>query len=1287
MRNLKRALSLALALVMVLSMMVVGAGAVSVDDFSDADEIVNKEAVTVLATLGVITGNDDGSYAPADTISRAEMSTIICRVLNGGKDPVLGEAVSNSYTDTTSHWAKNYIEYCTTLGIVAGKGDGTFDPEGDVTVAEAAKMVLVALGYNAAIEGYTGGAWQINVDARANPLGLYDDLTYTTTSAPLTRDNAAQMLYNALDCDMVRYDYVLDTTSSTLTGTTQLTSTDETLLEDKFDAVKVEGVVIANEIANLETSGHLNDERTRIRVTNYDDQRYYGNSAKTATVDFTITTGLDELGRSVTIYVKKEPTSTNAQVLGSVIVSEDNVVITDYSADSIADVADDNNLEIGNAQLATNYGGATSLSNTIANNEQLRGVEKILIDYDDDTDVDYVILNTYYFGKVTSYVTSGDGSISVSLGEAGTMSEDDAVDVIGFDDVARDDYVIAAEIGGRIHLSLAETMTGVLDAYKQDTLEAPERDGETVTTKLTVDGEEYDVSSVKGFTGGTGNIRAAWNYQETYLDNEATFYLTVGGYLTAVGETDENAYRYALVLAKGSTGLEDRVRVMLSDGTSDTYDIASNSEYDNDDDGDKDVQVGEVYRYSINSAGEIRLSQAWNKDEATAAKFTQGRSAITSGDEAGYQYYATNNTAFFYVGLDSLAKTNISTDVVDVYTGYKAAPDLDNIPAIRAVVYTREEVDTRHEVGAVVFYGDDSLVTADVDQTLYVSAIGTRNNDYINATAFIAGDPEAQAIRIDIDDNVAVRSVYTYTINSDGYYEVEPVATELPANSFGSNNDDLRKRVTNDDGTAFVVAGEGDFVATADTLLVDHSKDLSSPVGQMGSAPYENDLILWAVYNNDHEAILVVVRNDETGSTTGGDTDEGDGYSVSADVTERGRGILDFTIERAPYAAPNAGGTISFDLYVNGAYDGPMTAALSGNSARWTSSNGEYDEGDDLTVDNVFVTYDAVRVQYVDENGDPITVSDETETVNTIGSQPITFTLDNGYDAIGSVADTDITVTGATKGTFTNTSGTLSGNVTSVTGRDYVTIQVSGLTARTSWTISSDSSSLLQDATSDAASGVYLSQFKQADGSANTSSDRLALVLTNAGTVSGTSVTVNDGTRVNFSVAVDNVTAGSPAVAAYDVAVTIDGTTYTARLTSAKKDTSLVTLTINKDIVINKEDITVTPVLETEIENALLSARYIAEDMSIELTFRDAIDASTATDTNLGLTGLTLDPEQGIAVDGSTVTIYLLTPPTGTSTITPTDGLKSTDGEDFNQLKKVTFTVDGDAVTADVVDV
>ena len=101
MRNLKRALSLALALVMVLSMMVVGAGAVSVDDFSDASEIVNKEAVSVLATLNVINGKDDGSYDPTGIVTRAEMAKMICVVLNGGRDPQLGAVVTDSHMCTS----------------------------------------------------------------------------------------------------------------------------------------------------------------------------------------------------------------------------------------------------------------------------------------------------------------------------------------------------------------------------------------------------------------------------------------------------------------------------------------------------------------------------------------------------------------------------------------------------------------------------------------------------------------------------------------------------------------------------------------------------------------------------------------------------------------------------------------------------------------------------------------------------------------------------------------------------------------------------------------------------------------------------------------------------------------------------------------------------------------------------------------------------------------------------------------------------------------------------------
>lgn len=155
MRNLKRALSLALAFVMVMSMMVVGAGAVSIDDFSDKDQIVNKEAVMTMVSLGIINGKDNGSYDPTGIVTRAEMAKLISVTLNGGKDPTLG-AITANFTDTKGHWAESYIAYVSSLGIVDGRGDGTFGPNDQVTGAQAAKMILTMLGYRSDIEGFKG---------------------------------------------------------------------------------------------------------------------------------------------------------------------------------------------------------------------------------------------------------------------------------------------------------------------------------------------------------------------------------------------------------------------------------------------------------------------------------------------------------------------------------------------------------------------------------------------------------------------------------------------------------------------------------------------------------------------------------------------------------------------------------------------------------------------------------------------------------------------------------------------------------------------------------------------------------------------------------------------------------------------------------------------------------------------------------------------------------------------------------------------------------------------------
>lgn len=222
MNNLKRVFSLGLTGAMLTGLMVMGAGAVS---FNDAEKITNKDAVNTMVALGVIKGKDTGAFDPEGNVTRAEMAKMICVAINGGTDPVLGTKTTPSYSDIKGHWAEKYIEYCSSMGYVAGRGDGTFGPDATVTSTEAAKMILTTMGYKADVSGFVGLDWAINTNSQANQAGLYEDLEGINTTAAMSRDNAAQMLYNALDAKTVELgtsgsDY--KTGTYTYTGTEQV---------------------------------------------------------------------------------------------------------------------------------------------------------------------------------------------------------------------------------------------------------------------------------------------------------------------------------------------------------------------------------------------------------------------------------------------------------------------------------------------------------------------------------------------------------------------------------------------------------------------------------------------------------------------------------------------------------------------------------------------------------------------------------------------------------------------------------------------------------------------------------------------------------------------------------------------------------------------------------------------------------------------------------------------------------------------------------------------------------
>ena len=195
MRNLKRALSLALAAAMLISLMVVGASAA---EYGDQAQVKQTEAVEVLTGLGVVGGDQNGNYNPTATLTRAEFCVMIANALTGGTfDRTLFDGASTPFTDVANHWGAAYIAYCYSTGVIAGTSATTFSPDATLTAAQAAAILLMALGYNQNNEFAANGQFSLNVTKWAQQAGLYTNLSVAANSG-ISRENAAQVIFNAL---------------------------------------------------------------------------------------------------------------------------------------------------------------------------------------------------------------------------------------------------------------------------------------------------------------------------------------------------------------------------------------------------------------------------------------------------------------------------------------------------------------------------------------------------------------------------------------------------------------------------------------------------------------------------------------------------------------------------------------------------------------------------------------------------------------------------------------------------------------------------------------------------------------------------------------------------------------------------------------------------------------------------------------------------------------------------------------------------------------------------------
>ena len=729
MRNLKRALSLALAAIMLIGMMVVSASAVSYNDLTDKDQIVNKDAVSMLVSLGIIEGKPDGSYGPTENVDRAQMAKMLSVIMNKGVDnSALYQSVNSGLTDINSHWAKGHINYCYTTGIIAGRGNGTFDPSATVTALEAAKMLLVAVGYDPAIEGFEGADWAINVSVRADEQGIFEGFT-KDLSAPLNRDDAALLIYNALDVEMIQ--------SYTTNNYPIVYSDHRTILSDKYGVIKVEGVVTANEWAILDddTDTALQEGKTRIYnpdgilSTTGNTAVAQDSSANVKTQVFNVSTPVDMLGKAVTMYVKKTTILADSTVYGAPVVSDVNTVIETGEKVTGGDSKDDDSLAalLKGTGLATdkateyyhNYEEVAIDSADVDDIMNVKGAALTVIDNDNDGYVNYVISVEKSLTHVSGVSSKNETTTLYGLPGDDVIDNEDIVTTAT--DLTKGDVVLVVQYGGRTYVEEPKTVTGEMELFN-----AKNKDDNKNYIK--VGGEEYKQDGLEVLSNINKDNPVKFLISEcddkangVQFDAQYDFFLDDFGNIVAFREVEGAPTQYALALdsAYSINGLTTtgQIKLLLADGTSKVYDVDMDATADrfedlanSDDNSTKDSAVETWFGSAITDDNSMdAVLKFMGSDDATAA------GAKTKG-------YASGNLVAYTIDDD------------EVVTFGPA--ELDDGVIVNGTSKNYIKGDNYTESGKSTFFHSSQtelkadVARGDVDLRLENSSVDTHTNSY-----------------------------------------------------------------------------------------------------------------------------------------------------------------------------------------------------------------------------------------------------------------------------------------------------------------------------------------------------------------------------------------------------------------------------------------------------------------------------------------------------------------------------------------------------------------------------
>ncbi len=619
------------------------AGAAS---YSDKADIKATTAVDMLSSLGVIQGYEDGSFKPNTTVTRAQMAKMIFTIMNGGNDNAKAyTSLPTKFTDLpTAAWAQGYVRYLQNTGIIAGKSVTKFAPNDTVTGLEAAKMVLVAAGYNAQKAGLTGAAWAQNTMKYGQLNNLFEDVD-ADLNAALPRQYAAQILYNALDMKRV----VWSNDINDFKNATDV-SGEKTIGEKYMDLYKTSAEVLTSV---KKTSGK---DTYEIKLA---DEVKYADDKKEQEFTKVPTDVSDLLGLKVKVLVRVK-TNGDQDVYG-VYADDDSKVIATGTVGQLESVgaASDKKTKLAGTEykmddtrnglkvIYANQGQSTDKLSKIEGQKDISEVAGTvkLVDTNGNNKVDTVVVTPAVVGQVTY---AGSKSVTIS-NKVGSKDIDD-LDI--YEGYAKDDWTV---VTSDTYTASGDTAVAKIDVTTAK-VTSTKKNNSTVT-EVKVNDEWYKIAD----NAEVDTLKAGNTYD----------FAIVGNYVVNADETEADSSDVLVVtdFEDAKNGMQSsttqKVKAYFLDGSSKTITVEKLDLIAGDGKDEEDVSavnsidandVNKLYSYSTRSNGNYTLK------------------ALGKDNKAGYESISNTSTT----GVDSKNRVDgklISDNavVLNVYNEIKDA--------------------------------------------------------------------------------------------------------------------------------------------------------------------------------------------------------------------------------------------------------------------------------------------------------------------------------------------------------------------------------------------------------------------------------------------------------------------------------------------------------------------------------------------------------------------------------------------------------------------------------------